>query len=198
MPTLILLRNYFLVHQALVSLKDLISHLLVNISYSVHLTVKQSFLINPESFLVVEFLFIVPSVQNPVWKLLFYRRSKRLVGDLQQLTGWTSADWRVVCWQVKRHAEFMELKKQITLHMEELDRVPESSFEKDVVCEDEDSFCLSRDNISALKLLLCQARCFCITCLLSGSAWAVKKSQTELSMNDEVLEDAAHLCERFS
>lgn len=54
----------------------------------------------------------------------------------------------------------MELKKQITLHMEELDRVPETSFEKDVVCEDEDAFCLSRDNITALKLLLCQARSF--------------------------------------
>lgn len=60
------------------------------------------------------------------------------------------------CFQVKRHAEFTELKKQIILYMEELDRVPETSFEKDVVCEDEDSFCLSRDNITSLKLLLCQ------------------------------------------
>nr|XP_004566408.1 protein regulator of cytokinesis 1 isoform X1 [Maylandia zebra] len=58
--------------------------------------------------------------------------------------------------RVKRHAEFTELKKQIILYMEELDRVPETSFEKDVVCEDEDSFCLSRDNITSLKLLLCQ------------------------------------------
>lgn len=52
----------------------------------------------------------------------------------------------------------MDLKKQIIVHMNELDRAPETSFEKDVVCEDEDSFCLSRDNITALKLLLCQAR----------------------------------------
>lgn len=58
--------------------------------------------------------------------------------------------------KAKRYAEFMELKKQIILHMEELDHIPETSFEKDVVCEDEDSFCLSRDNITALKLLLCQ------------------------------------------
>ncbi|KAG7481765.1 hypothetical protein JOB18_004206 [Solea senegalensis] len=58
--------------------------------------------------------------------------------------------------KAKRYAEFMDLKKQITLHMEELDHIPETSFEKDVVCEDEDSFCLSRDNITALKLLLCQ------------------------------------------
>uniref|UniRef100_A0A3Q0S4R7 Protein regulator of cytokinesis 1b n=1 Tax=Amphilophus citrinellus TaxID=61819 RepID=A0A3Q0S4R7_AMPCI len=58
--------------------------------------------------------------------------------------------------KVERYAEFMDLKKQIILYMEELDHVPETSFEKDVVCEDEDSFCLSRDNITSLKLLLCQ------------------------------------------
>uniref|UniRef100_A0A8D3D9D2 Protein regulator of cytokinesis 1b n=1 Tax=Scophthalmus maximus TaxID=52904 RepID=A0A8D3D9D2_SCOMX len=56
----------------------------------------------------------------------------------------------------KRYAEFTDLKRQITSYMDELDHVPETSFEKDVVCEDEDSFCLSRDNITALKLLLCQ------------------------------------------
>lgn len=50
----------------------------------------------------------------------------------------------------------MDLKKQIILYMEELDHIPETSFEKDVVCEDEDSFCLSRDNITSLKLLICQ------------------------------------------
>ncbi|XP_029316733.1 protein regulator of cytokinesis 1b isoform X2 [Cottoperca gobio] len=56
----------------------------------------------------------------------------------------------------KRYAEFMDLKRQIILSMEELDHTPETSFEKDVVCEDEDSFCLSRDNITSLKLLVCQ------------------------------------------
>ncbi|XP_061594371.1 protein regulator of cytokinesis 1b isoform X2 [Cololabis saira] len=56
----------------------------------------------------------------------------------------------------KRYAEFMDIKKQIIVHMEVLDHVPETSFEKDVVCEDEDSFCLSRDNITSVKLLLCQ------------------------------------------
>lgn len=44
--------------------------------------------------------------------------------------------------------------------MEELDHAPETSFEKDVICEHEDSICLSRDNITSLKLLLCQVRCF--------------------------------------
>uniref|UniRef100_A0AAQ5YXX0 Protein regulator of cytokinesis 1b n=1 Tax=Amphiprion ocellaris TaxID=80972 RepID=A0AAQ5YXX0_AMPOC len=58
--------------------------------------------------------------------------------------------------KAKRHAEFMDVKKQIILHMQELDHIPETSFEKDVVCDDEDAFCLSRDNITSLKLLLCQ------------------------------------------
>ncbi|XP_075894653.1 protein regulator of cytokinesis 1b isoform X4 [Nelusetta ayraudi] len=58
--------------------------------------------------------------------------------------------------KVKRHAEFTGLKRQIVLYMEELDEVPETSFEKDVVCEDEDAFCLSRENITSLKLLICQ------------------------------------------
>lgn len=79
------------------------------------------------------------------------------------------------CFQVKRHAEFTELKKQIILYMEELDRVPETSFEKDVVCEDEDSFCLSRDNITSLKLLLCQVSriffFFCINRHFSPTCW---------------------------
>ncbi|XP_034743935.1 protein regulator of cytokinesis 1b [Etheostoma cragini] len=58
--------------------------------------------------------------------------------------------------KARRHAEFMDLKKQITVYMEELEHIPETSFEKDVVCEDEDHFCLSRDNITSLKLLVCQ------------------------------------------
>ncbi|XP_020495838.1 protein regulator of cytokinesis 1b isoform X2 [Labrus bergylta] len=58
--------------------------------------------------------------------------------------------------KTRRYAEFTDIKRQIILHMEQLDHIPETSFEKDVVCEDEDSFCLSRDNITSLKLLLCQ------------------------------------------
>nr|KAF6714390.1 Protein regulator of cytokinesis 1 [Oryzias melastigma] len=45
--------------------------------------------------------------------------------------------------KAQRHAEFRELKKEIILCMEELDHIPETSFEKDVVYEDEDSFCLA-------------------------------------------------------
>ncbi|XP_029986981.1 protein regulator of cytokinesis 1b [Sphaeramia orbicularis] len=58
--------------------------------------------------------------------------------------------------KMRRHTEFTDLKKQIIVHMQQLDHIAETSFEKDVVCEDENSFCLSRDNITALKLLLCQ------------------------------------------
>ncbi|XP_063738693.1 protein regulator of cytokinesis 1b isoform X1 [Eleginops maclovinus] len=58
--------------------------------------------------------------------------------------------------KAKRYAEFADLKRQIIVYMAELDHTPETSFEKDVVCEEEDAFCLSRDNISSLKLLVCQ------------------------------------------
>ncbi|XP_071752769.1 protein regulator of cytokinesis 1-like isoform X1 [Centroberyx gerrardi] len=56
----------------------------------------------------------------------------------------------------RRHDEFVGIKKQIILCMDDLERLPETSFEKDVTCEDEEAFCLSNDNIAALKLLLSQ------------------------------------------
>ncbi|XP_018620540.1 protein regulator of cytokinesis 1-like isoform X2 [Scleropages formosus] len=56
----------------------------------------------------------------------------------------------------RRHKEFVGIKKQIILCMEELEQLPDTSFERDVVCEDEDAFCLSKENIKALKLLLNQ------------------------------------------
>lgn len=40
--------------------------------------------------------------------------------------------------------------------MEELDHTPDTSFERDVVCEDEDAFCLSLENIATLQKLLQQ------------------------------------------
>uniref|UniRef100_A0A8C0GUY8 Protein regulator of cytokinesis 1 n=1 Tax=Chelonoidis abingdonii TaxID=106734 RepID=A0A8C0GUY8_CHEAB len=55
-----------------------------------------------------------------------------------------------------RREEFISVKRQIILCMEELDHVPDTSFERDVVCEDEDAFCLSTENIAALKELLQQ------------------------------------------
>lgn len=40
--------------------------------------------------------------------------------------------------------------------MGDLEQEPETSFEMDVMCEDEEAFCLSDENIAALKLLLSQ------------------------------------------
>ncbi|NXX20720.1 PRC1 regulator, partial [Podargus strigoides] len=56
----------------------------------------------------------------------------------------------------QRREEFVSSKRQIILLMEELDRTPDTSSERDVVCEDEESFCLSTDNIAALQSLLQQ------------------------------------------
>lgn len=55
-----------------------------------------------------------------------------------------------------REAEFVKTKKQIILCMEELDRLPDTSFERDVVCEEEETFCLSKENLAALHQLLFQ------------------------------------------
>ncbi|XP_072474738.1 protein regulator of cytokinesis 1 isoform X2 [Notamacropus eugenii] len=58
--------------------------------------------------------------------------------------------------KASRREEFINTKKQIILCMEELDHTPDTSFERDVVCEDEDAFCLSLENIAALQTLLRQ------------------------------------------
>ncbi|XP_014866594.1 PREDICTED: protein regulator of cytokinesis 1-like [Poecilia mexicana] len=55
-----------------------------------------------------------------------------------------------------RHDEFVGTKKKIIACMNYLEQSPETSFEMDVMCEDEEAFCLSDDNITALKLLLSQ------------------------------------------
>ncbi|XP_036963400.1 protein regulator of cytokinesis 1-like isoform X2 [Acanthopagrus latus] len=56
----------------------------------------------------------------------------------------------------RRHDEFVSVKKEIIVCMDDLEQHPETSFETDVMCEDEEAFCLSDDNIAALKLLLSQ------------------------------------------
>ncbi|XP_010769008.1 protein regulator of cytokinesis 1-like, partial [Notothenia coriiceps] len=55
-----------------------------------------------------------------------------------------------------RHDEFVSLKKEISVCMDDLERHPETSFEMDVMSEDEEAFCLSNENIAALKVLLRQ------------------------------------------
>ncbi|XP_063201966.1 protein regulator of cytokinesis 1 isoform X3 [Chroicocephalus ridibundus] len=56
----------------------------------------------------------------------------------------------------QRQEQFVSTKQQIILLMEELDRSPDTSFEQDVVCKDDEAFCLSEDNIAALQNLLQQ------------------------------------------
>ncbi|NWI86542.1 PRC1 regulator, partial [Pitta sordida] len=56
----------------------------------------------------------------------------------------------------QRWEEFISNKRQIILLMEELDHTPDTSFERDVVHENEEAFCLSKDNIVALQNLLQQ------------------------------------------
>uniref|UniRef100_A0A7N6AUQ1 Protein regulator of cytokinesis 1a n=1 Tax=Anabas testudineus TaxID=64144 RepID=A0A7N6AUQ1_ANATE len=56
----------------------------------------------------------------------------------------------------RRHDEFVSIKKEIIVCMDDLEQSPETSFETDVMCEDEEAFCLSDDNIAAIKLLLSQ------------------------------------------
>lgn len=58
--------------------------------------------------------------------------------------------------QERRHNQFVSIKKDVIVCMSYLEQEPETSFEMDVMCEDEEAFCLSDDNIAALKLLLGQ------------------------------------------
>ncbi|XP_041853863.1 protein regulator of cytokinesis 1-like isoform X2 [Melanotaenia boesemani] len=55
-----------------------------------------------------------------------------------------------------RHEEFVSIKKEIVVCMDDLEQSPQTSFEMDVMCEDDEAFCLSNDNIAALKQLLSQ------------------------------------------
>ncbi|KAM9739830.1 LOW QUALITY PROTEIN: protein regulator of cytokinesis 1-like [Dama dama] len=58
--------------------------------------------------------------------------------------------------KASRREEFVNIKRQIILCMEELEHTPDTSFERDVVCEDEEAFCLSLENIATLQILLWQ------------------------------------------
>ncbi|KAI2662434.1 Protein regulator of cytokinesis 1 [Labeo rohita] len=78
------------------------------------------------------------------------------VPSLEQLEKFRQHISTLTAEKERRHNEFVTLKKQIILCMDDLDQLPETSFEKDVVCEDEESFCLSTENIDSLKVLLHQ------------------------------------------
>ncbi|KAK3094373.1 hypothetical protein FSP39_000913 [Pinctada imbricata] len=53
----------------------------------------------------------------------------------------------------KRFSEFVSAKRAIMELLNETGREPESDFERDVVCEDNESFQLSTENMKALKVL---------------------------------------------
>ncbi|KAJ8343941.1 hypothetical protein SKAU_G00312700 [Synaphobranchus kaupii] len=76
------------------------------------------------------------------------------VPSLQQLQDFHQHIASLTAQKEKRRNEFVGLKKQIILCMENLEQLPDSSFERDVVHEDEDAFCLSEENIDSLRLLL--------------------------------------------
>ncbi|XP_056138226.1 protein regulator of cytokinesis 1-like [Lampris incognitus] len=78
------------------------------------------------------------------------------VPSLEQLKNYRSYLSDLTNEKERRHDEFVWIKKQIISYMDDLERPPETSFEKDVMCENEEAFCLSNDNIAALKLLLSQ------------------------------------------
>ncbi|KAI8513726.1 PREDICTED: protein regulator of cytokinesis 1-like isoform X1 [Branchiostoma belcheri] len=52
-----------------------------------------------------------------------------------------------------RQEVFLETKVKIITFLDNLDLTPNSSFERDVVCEDEESFVLSSENMAALQAL---------------------------------------------
>uniref|UniRef100_A0AAZ3SJ33 Protein regulator of cytokinesis 1 n=1 Tax=Oncorhynchus tshawytscha TaxID=74940 RepID=A0AAZ3SJ33_ONCTS len=78
------------------------------------------------------------------------------VPSLEQLDSYRSYLNDLTKEKDRRHGEFVGIKRLIIVCMEELDQLPDTSFERDVVCEDEEAFCLSIDNITALRLLLGQ------------------------------------------
>ncbi|XP_071480181.1 protein regulator of cytokinesis 1-like isoform X1 [Diadema antillarum] len=51
----------------------------------------------------------------------------------------------------QRHKTFTSTKKEILVLMDHLEQGPETSFEREVICEEEESFLLSKENIQALK-----------------------------------------------
>ncbi|XP_070763557.1 protein regulator of cytokinesis 1-like isoform X1 [Enoplosus armatus] len=78
------------------------------------------------------------------------------IPSLQQLETYRAYLDNLTKEKERRHDEFVSIKKEIIVCMGDLERHPETSFEMDVMCEDEEAFCLSNDNIAALKLLLSQ------------------------------------------
>ncbi|KAL8613110.1 hypothetical protein ACOMHN_035051 [Nucella lapillus] len=54
----------------------------------------------------------------------------------------------------KRHKEFFSTKQKIVALTREMDYDPETSFERDLICEDDEAFQLSAENMASLKTVL--------------------------------------------
>lgn len=67
--------------------------------------------------------------------------------------------------QERRYVDFVSIKRQIIACMEDLEQMPDTSFERDVVCEEEEAFCLSLENITALNVLLSQVHAHMLSLL---------------------------------
>ena len=53
--------------------------------------------------------------------------------------------------QEKRQNLFVSMKKNIVKMLEDLEQCPNTSFERDLLCEEDDSFLLTNDNMAALR-----------------------------------------------
>jgi len=62
----------------------------------------------------------------------------------------------ILFYQEKRYAMFIERKKQISDLMLEMERSPDTAFEREIVTEDESRFILSTDNMSSLEAVLAE------------------------------------------
>ncbi|XP_077566341.1 protein regulator of cytokinesis 1-like [Stigmatopora nigra] len=78
------------------------------------------------------------------------------VPSLEQLEEYRSHVLELTKEKECRHLEFMSLKQQIIACMNDLERSAQTSFEKDVMCEDNEASCLSTGNIDMLKKFLAQ------------------------------------------
>ena len=60
--------------------------------------------------------------------------------------------------QEKRHKEFLSMKRKVVALCNEMDYQPESSFEKDIMSDEDDCFQLTTDNMDSLKTALQDVR----------------------------------------
>ena len=60
--------------------------------------------------------------------------------------------------QEKRFKEFLSTKRKVVALCNEMDYDPETSFERDLICEDDEAFQLSVQNMESLKTVLHDVR----------------------------------------